>query len=160
MILGGRSLHDQFLGGAEDGPVCCVSAKGVHMTNDPLDPNSDPFRPPETPVEVSCLHCGREYDSYLIEWRVLTGRDGKEHGFWCCPTPGCDGMGFGFDILPTDLNYRDERGGWISDDEEGEEDSETEWDDFESTDNFLCPPVDDGAFLRLPPEADDEDIPF
>jgi len=26
--------------------------------------------------------------------------------------------GFGFDILPTDPEYRDERGGWVMDDEE------------------------------------------
>ena len=78
------------------------------MSYDPLDSQADPFRPPELSVEVSCLHCGLEYDSYLIEWRVETTVDGSQHGFWCCPTPGCDGRGFGFDILPTDPNYRDE----------------------------------------------------
>ena len=94
------------------------------MTYDPLDPDADPFKPPAIPTEVSCLHCGREYDSYLIEWRVETSCDGSQHGFWCCPTPGCDGRGFGFDILPTDPEYRDERGGWVMDDEDEEDDGD------------------------------------
>lgn len=85
------------------------------------DPDADPFRPPAVPTEVQCIHCGRDYDSYLIEWREELDADGKVHGFWCCPMPGCDGKGFGFDILPTDPEYRDERGGWVAfdDDEEG-----------------------------------------
>lgn len=72
--------------------------------------NNDPFRPPEVPVEVSCLHCGQVYESHLIHWEESDRKDGKR-GFWCCPTHACGGMGFGFDILPTDPNYRDERGG-------------------------------------------------
>jgi len=91
------------------------------MSDNPLDPKGDPFGPPEVSVEVQCLHCGETYDSYLIEWRVHPDADGKPHGFWCCPTPGCGGMGFGFDILPTDPEYRDERGGWVYDEEECDE---------------------------------------
>ena len=87
------------------------------MPDDQLDPQGDPFRPPETPVEVSCLHCGETYESYLIEWQIHTDADGTRHGFWCCPTPGCGGMGFGFDIFPTDPEYQDERGGWVHCDE-------------------------------------------
>ncbi len=87
----------------------------------PPDPNSDPFRPPEIPVEVGCLHCGETYDSFLIEWREEQSTDGSPQGFWCCPTPGCGGVGFGFDILPTDPNYRDERGGWVCFDDEDED---------------------------------------
>lgn len=97
---------------------------------DPLDPSTDPFRPPDIPVLVGCLHCGQEYDSYRIEWRVLRDADGRPHGFWCCPVSGCDGCGFGFDILPLDPGYQDERGGWVADDcteeEVSEEDGETE----------------------------------
>jgi len=93
------------------------------MTYDPLDAQADPFRPPAVPTSVECLHCGQEYDSCLIEWRVEALADGCQHGFWCCPTPGCDGRGFGFDILPTDPEYRDERGGWVMDDE-GEDDED------------------------------------
>jgi hypothetical protein len=99
----------------------------------PPDPDADPFRPPEVPTQVECLHCGEEYDSYLIEWREETDENGQVRGFWCCPTPGCDGIGFGFDILPTDPNYRDERGGWVSfdeDEEDDEEEFEQEEDDF------------------------------
>ena len=59
-----------------------------------------------------------QYQSHLIEWRIETDADGKQHGFWCCPTPDCGGMGFGFDILPTDPNYRDEHGGWVHCDDE------------------------------------------
>ncbi len=108
------------------------------MTYDPLDPQRDPFRPPEVPTEVSCLHCGKEYDSYLIEWRVETDAEGKLHGFWCCPTPGCSGIGFGFDILPTDPHYRDERGGWVcdEDDVDGDDDAEFDEEDFGDEDDF------------------------
>jgi hypothetical protein len=99
------------------------------MTDDPLDPSDDPFGPPEIPVEVECLHCGQQYQSHLIEWRIETDADGNPHGFWCCPTPGCGGKGFGFDILPTDQNYRDEHGGWMHCDED-----EYDEDDFDKDD--------------------------
>ena len=108
------------------------------MTYNPLDPDADPFKPPAIPTEVACLHCGREYDSYLIEWRVETLHDGSQHGFWCCPTPGCDGRGFGFDILPTDPEYQDERGGWVMDDEEEEEDGDDEEEDFDGWDQGIA----------------------
>ncbi len=52
----------------------------------------DPFSPPEEPVQVQCLHCGLEYSSSEIVWR---------DGFWRCPTPGCGGAGFTFDIFPV-----------------------------------------------------------
>jgi hypothetical protein len=86
-------------------------------TYDPLDPAGDPFGPPAIPTLVGCLHCGREYDSYLIEWRIEPDADGQPHGWWCCPTPGCGGRGFGCDIFPTDRDYRDEDGNkmWIDD---------------------------------------------
>ncbi len=86
------------------------------------DRDSDPFHPPKTPVEVHCLHCGREYESYLIYWEERETKDGMR-GFWCCPTPGCDGLGFGFDIFPTDPEYRDEEGNlmWCQDEGDCEE---------------------------------------
>lgn len=74
-----------------------------------LDPYADPFHPPTVPTLVHCLHCDEEYDSYLIEWRVAHVH-GETCGFWCCPTPGCDGKGFGFDIFPVDPDYLDENG--------------------------------------------------
>jgi hypothetical protein len=132
------------------------------MPYDPLDSQADPFRPPEVPIEVSCLHCGREYDSYLIEWRVETGADGEPHGFWCCPTPGCDGRGFGFDILPTDPHYQDERGGWCSDDEDDED--EIDWDELDHLDPEFDSPQDpdsgNGRGGSPHNGSDDEDIPF
>lgn len=117
------------------------------MAYDPLDPNADCFRPPAIPTLVGCLHCGEEYDSYKIEWRVHTNADGKQQGFWCCPTPGCDGCGFGFDIFPVDPDYRDENGDkmWISDDDEDMEDiDDDEFDDAEV-------PLDDEVDLESPP---------
>jgi hypothetical protein len=84
---------------------------------DAFDPDSDPFRPPSVSTLVACLHCGQEYDSFRIEWRIERCSDGKEHGFWYCPIEGCDGRGFGFDILPVDPDYQDEHGGWVHDDE-------------------------------------------
>ena len=112
----------------------------------PPDPDTDPFRPPPIPTEVFCLHCGREYDSSLIEWVEEDGEDGP-HGFWCCPTPGCDGKGFGFDILPTDPDWRDEDGERMCFDDGEEEDDEDE-DDFAD-----LGPINPEAWA----EADDED---
>ena len=132
----------------------------------PHDPNSDPFRPPEIPTEVGCLHCQQVYESYLIEWREQVGPDGEMRGFWCCPTPGCDGAGFGFDILPTDPEYQDERGDWAhADDNDDDEDD----DDLDEVEEF----EEDGSYLgNLPdfepkngdderdPKDDDEELPF
>jgi hypothetical protein len=98
--------------------------------DDPQDAHTDPFRPPAIPTMVACLHCEQEYDSYRIEWRVLSDAEGRRHGFWCCPIPGCDGKGFGFDILPVDPTYQDERGGWVCDDEDADDEVEEEfWED-------------------------------
>jgi hypothetical protein len=89
---------------------------------DPFDADGDPFRPPAIPTLVTCLHCGQSYESYRIEWRVEMTHGGELHGFWCCPITGCDGKGFGFDILPVDPHYQDENGGWIWDDDGSNED--------------------------------------
>ena len=110
------------------------------MSYDPLDPDGDCFKPPAVPTEVHCIHCHEEYDSYLIEWRIETDPNGKKHGFWCCPTAGCDGKGFGFDIHPTDPQYQGEHGGWSFDDEE------------EEGDQFI--PEDEGEWS---PEDDEEE---
>lgn len=82
-------------------------------------PENDPFAPPAVATEVRCLHCGETYESYLIRWEERETERGIR-GFWVCPIPGCDGAGFGFDILPTDPNYRDENGGWVYFDDERE----------------------------------------
>jgi len=119
------------------------------MSSEPPNPSSDPFAPPAVPTTVGCLHCGEVYDSYLIEWRVYTNADGAGHGFWCCPIPGCDGKGFGFDIFPTDPDYFDENLRWVRDDKE-EDDADAESNGFH-----------DGGPER-PPETDagDEDVPW
>jgi len=96
----------------------------------------DIFRPPAIPTEVSCLHCGQVYDSYLIEWRDGAGPAG-DPGAWCCPTPGCDGLGFLFDIWPTDPEWRDENGNkvcWV-DESDDDADPEELWDAPEQTES-------------------------
>lgn len=121
------------------------------MSHDPLDPAGDPFGPPAISTNVYCLHCQQEYDSYRIEWRIKTCRDGKPHGFWSCPIPNCDGAGFGFDIFPTDREWTFEDGEkiWCSGDEY-EEDEELLDDDG---------PADAaGEADKQPPQ--DEDIPW
>jgi hypothetical protein len=111
------------------------------------DPN-DPFGPPAIPTLVGCLHCGEEYESYLIEWRVRRSLDGEMRGFWCCPTPGCDGIGFGFDILPVDEDYEDENGKiWIGDDDEDEDEEDGEYDPFADDD-------DEGGTIDRKPNPD------
>lgn len=104
------------------------------MCDRPEEAERDVFRPPSIPTEVFCLHCRREYSSYLIHWREEVGQDGVKHGFWCCPIPGCDGKGFGFDIYPIDPDYVDEHTGekmWDYDDDEDE------WDDDEDSPAIL-----------------------
>jgi hypothetical protein len=111
------------------------------MAHDHLNPDNDPFGPPAISTVVHCIHCGEEYDSYRIEWRIERDLDGQSHGFWCCPMENCDGKGFGFDIFPVDPEYRDENGElmWCSDDEDDEDDEfEDELfkdDDFEALDD-------------------------
>lgn len=69
--------------------------------------NDVPFAPPTVPVACHCLHCGQEYASAHLEVR----NEGPDHDpAWCCPTPGCDGIGFLFDIWPTDPEWRDANG--------------------------------------------------
>ena len=113
----------------------------------PLDSQACPFHPPAISTLVSCLHCGQEYDSFRIEWRIEPSADGQPHGFWCCPVAGCDGKGFGFDIFPVDPDFQDERGGWFADEAEADEDRE-----------------DESAASNAPPrglDADgDDEIPF
>jgi hypothetical protein len=124
------------------------------MDYDPLDADADPFKPPAIPTEVGCLHCHQVYESYLIEWRVEVDDDGP-HGFWCCPTPDCDGRGFGFDILPTDPEYQDENGGWVWFDDEDAEDGE---DEAELGPDGFAPPAEPAD--RPPPREGDEDLPW
>jgi len=107
------------------------------MSDDPFeasdsDADRDPFRPPAISTLVGCLHCGEEYDSYQIEWRIETCHDGKKRGFWCCPMEGCDGRGFLFDIFPVDPDYRDEDGNpvFTQDDEDGD-DQDDDADDYD-----------------------------
>ena len=121
-------------------------------TYDPMDPESDLFRPPAISTLVGCLHGGREYDSYRIEWRVETDSNGRPHCFWCCPIESCDGRGFGFDIFPVDPDYRDENGDkmWTDDDEEADDGPEN---------GPMANDSSNGASDTVAPE-DDESVPF
>jgi len=65
----------------------------------PRDPR-DPFAPPPVPVEVCCMQCGGVYESWQMIWLDDPTLPGG--GVWCCPVDGCDGIGYGFDIWPTD----------------------------------------------------------
>lgn len=96
---------------------------------DDLDPNADPFHPPTISTLVHCIHCNEEYDSYRIEWRESVNEQGQRQGFWCCPIPGCDGLGFGFDIFPVDPEFQDERGRMVFFDDEDDWDDESLDDD-------------------------------
>lgn len=77
------------------------------------NPSEDPFRPPTASVEVMCLHCGSEYESDQLQWREVDFGHHR-HGCWCCPMPGCQGSGFGFDILPANPAFYEEAAEWFS----------------------------------------------
>ena len=141
------------------------------MAYDSLNPDNDPFGPPAVSTIVHCIHCGEEYDSYKIEWRIERDPDGKEHGFWCCPMEDCDGKGFGFDIFPVDPDYRDENGElmWQSDGDEDEELDEFQVDEEDSDvleledeeADFIKEWLpEDEAPLRGPGADRDDDVPF
>ena len=117
----------------------------------------DSFRPPTVSVIVHCLHCDQEYESYLIHW-VDETPESDAPGFWCCPTPGCDGKGFGFDIFPIDPDYRDEQGNlmWVEDDDD---------EDYDEADELVDREVDTEDWEvdvpRQPPADDiEDDIPW
>lgn len=149
------------------------------MAHDSLNPDNDPFAPPVISTVVHCIHCGEEYDSYRIEWRIERDADGQSHGFWCCPMDNCDGKGFGFDIFPVDPEYRDENGElmWCSDgsDEEDEfdDDEDIYFKDREFADSDLAEVDDDEIEVAEGPNdledetpshragpARDDDIPY
>jgi hypothetical protein len=86
--------------------------------------------PPDEPIMVFCLHCGKEYMS-----SEMVPPSGKRtpvmmEGMWWCGTPGCNAGGFGLDIFPVDPEWKDPKGlvHIITDDEEEED---FEWDDDE-----------------------------
>ncbi|MEM6313076.1 MAG: hypothetical protein AAF743_03270 [Planctomycetota bacterium] len=99
---------------------------------EPADPDrpdwDDGFQPPEEPTEVGCLHCGEVFESYMMVRRPIDGMEG-EH--WCCPTPGCTGIGFGFDIFPTDPDWVDPEGRLQIIHDDDEEDGEFDDEEFE-----------------------------
>jgi hypothetical protein len=135
------------------------------MTYDPLDPDRDPFKPPAISTLVHCIHCNEEYDSFRIEWRIAPDADGKQHGFWCCPMPGCGGMGFGFDIFPVDPEYRDENGEfmWCSDEDDDEDDDGADEDDEYEIDDELGEEdwvPKNGSSADHHGEGSDDGIPF
>jgi hypothetical protein len=127
--------------------------------DDPLydggDPPRDPFAPPAVPVEVRCMVCGQVYESWQLVWVEDEQLPGE--GVWCCPTIGCDGIGFGFDILPTNPDEpADDDDGWR------EQDNELSGLDGLADDLDLVDPTDDtldesaADQLSEKPEATDE----
>ncbi|HAI13600.1 MAG TPA: hypothetical protein DCM28_17975 [Phycisphaerales bacterium] len=66
-------------------------------------PRREAFAPPAEPVNVYCLHCGCTYTSDKIEWKQGPTSPIPTGG-WCCPLDGCDGAGYGYDILPDQSN--------------------------------------------------------
>jgi hypothetical protein len=116
------------------------------------DKFKDPFAPPKVPCVVCCIHCGSTYDSWRIIWRDMPGE--AIEGAWCCPIPGCDGIGFRFDIHPVDPKWESEHGGdsplnadfdeddcdetW-SFDEDDEESEDDEFESFDETPQFTIP---------------------
>ena len=140
----------------------------------------DHFAPPNTAVLVGCLHCREIYESYLIWFDESRGgpktTDGRE-GFWTCPTEGCGGIGFTFDIWPVDPDYLDEETGeplWT--DDGSEDDDEDDWDEnpeawIENEKSWPGDPPPGGAPPRTRPprpdgpgptadDFDDDDVPW
>ena len=100
---------------------------------------SDCFAPPETSTLVHCLHCREIYESYLIWFDERPGPEGPDgaEGFWTCPTAGCGGLGFTFDIWPIDPDYHNEETGerlYDEDEADIEDYTDEEWAEIERED--------------------------
>ena len=53
-----------------------------------LTPDDDPFKPPNKPREVACLHCGKHYQSDVIEFGAsAAARTGRSWAFGAAPPP-------------------------------------------------------------------------
>jgi len=137
-----------------------MSHVGPSNQNAQTEAEKDVFRPPTIPTIVQCLHCGEEYESYMIQWI-----ESRDTGFWCCPTEGCDGKGFGFDILPIDPEYVDEYGNrvWSADEGVDEFDDMTDVEELDDllADESMIEGLDEAADIEAwLSEDDDESIPF
>jgi hypothetical protein len=127
---------------------------------EPNDPTDDCFAPPKVSVEVSCMHCGEVYDSWQILWREDNSNPHFK-GHWCCPTPGCDGVGFGFDILPTDPSWRTEDGSgeWDPSEDEDYDEAEDSFDDDDDEEEVVDGDADtDDSVLSWKSLLDDGEI--
>ena len=72
----------------------CVFGNGL------LPDFDSPMAPPAVSVMVRCLHCGKVYASSLMKW------DGNIGEWVCVDAPRCDGVGYGYDVLPLDAFVR------------------------------------------------------
>lgn len=115
--------------------------------DDPDRPVEDGMHPPTIPQLVQCIHCGEEYDSWRIEWRV----DDDGNGVWHCPMPGCDGAGFGIDIWPVDY---DANGHWTDPDGREMGSFETDEEAYDAEEDLREPDAE--PFL----EDTEDDLPF
>ena len=100
----GRVMFETPAGGLGRCGECCraIDAQAEH----------DPFAPPDVPILLHCLHCGR----------VLSSREMRqdENDLWRCGFEGCDGAGVGFDLHKIDSVHA-----WIV--REGDGDELIEW---------------------------------
>lgn len=62
---------------------------------------NDPFRRPEEPRQVHCIHCSEQYCSSEIKW------DGRSELWVCKHHPKCDGAGHGIDTHDVSPNDED-----------------------------------------------------
>lgn len=85
------------------------------------------FPPPDEPIEVYCLHCGKEYMSSEMK---RPEEDANGLDMWGCATEGCGAAGFGCDIFPTDPEWKDPRG-LLHIMPDSDDDETFEWDDDE-----------------------------
>lgn len=97
------------------------------------------FPPPDEPIMVYCLHCGKEYMSseMIPPDGGARGRAARTpimmEGMWWCATPGCNAGGFGLDIFPVNPDWKDPKGLLQIIKDDG--DDEFEWDDDDDDDD-------------------------
>lgn len=142
-------------------------------TGAPLAERDDAaFPPPDEPIMVYCLHCGKEYMSSEMVFREIPSVPAAASadasagaattsagGLWFCPTPGCNVGGFGLDVFPVDPDWKDPTGKlrtvWDPEDDASDlnDEDDVDVDEEEESEEDEDPDIDDDD-----DEDDDDDL--
>jgi len=73
----------------------------INWDKNSKEAREDSFAPPEKPTQSRCIHCDEEFTTDKMIWGTKVGVRAVGPVWWC-PTPRCDGAGFGFDVFQVE----------------------------------------------------------